>query len=300
MEAIRSRYGPTGIARYDRFGSDAAGRRVALFTDDTQMVECVGLALVDGGSSPERAVTMRRMAEQFVAWSRAPVGGHRAPGNACLAGCRALASGADWQTAGGATAGGCGSVMRAHPVGIRFAFADIEERAWWAVAQSLPTHRDPIALAASAALVEGVAGFLHGSTDRLVFANMTSAAARHDFRTAGMMCRALDAAERGVDAEKVYGHYQGWAAHEAIAAATFAAARHPGETVAAVLEAANTPGDSDSIASIAGALLGARNGAESLPDEWTADLERVDDLRQLADDLAELAVADQAANAAAS
>ena len=58
---------------------------------------------------------------------------------------------------------------------------------------------------------------------------------------------------------------------------------------AAILLAANTGGDSDSVASIAGAILGARY-PESVNDEWYAVVERVNghDLLSLAEGLAGL------------
>ena len=281
-DAIRDRHGPAGVTGFERWGADAAGRRVALFTDDTQMAECVLRGLVDAGPTPDREATMADISRRFVAWSRDPIGGHRAPGNACLSGCRALEAGADWRTSGGPTAGGCGSVMRVYPIGLRFAFVDWREREWWAVAQSWPTHRDPIALAASAAMAAAVAGFARGDDDREVFADAIAAAARHDYKTAGMVCRALRAAEDRTPPEAVYDKLRGWAAHEAVAAGLFAAARHLDDPRAAMLEAANTPGDSDSIATLAGALTGARNGLASLPAEWVRDVERGDELLDLA------------------
>ena len=287
-EAIRDRFGPAGVTGFERWGTDADGRRVALFTDDTQMAECLLRALVDAGPAPDRDETMADVARRFVDWSRDPIGGHRAPGNACMSGCRAMEGGADWRTSGGPTAGGCGSVMRVYPVGLRFAFADWREREWWAVAQSWPTHRDPIALAASAAMAAAVAGFLRGDADREVFADAAAAACRHDYKTAAMICRALRAAEDGTPPEGVYDKLRGWAAHEAIAAGLFAAARHLNDPRAGVLEAANTPGDSDSIATLAGALLGARNGLTVLPPGWVRDVERGSELLALAERLANL------------
>src|SRR5207249_6145442 len=123
-------------------------------TDDTQMAEVVLRTLLEGHSDLDD--TMQRLAQGFVRWSRSPQGGHRAPGNACLAGCRRLADGVAWREAGGATAGGCGSVMRAYPFGLVFA-ADLDKAEAWAVEHSKLTHRDPIALAASAALAVGMA-----------------------------------------------------------------------------------------------------------------------------------------------
>jgi ADP-ribosylglycohydrolase len=58
---------------------------------------------------------------------------------------------------------------------------------------------------------------------------------------------------------------------------------------AAILLAANIGGDSDSVASIAGAILGARC-PESVNDEWFAIVETVNghDLVSLAEDLSRL------------
>ena len=50
-----------------------------------------------------------------------------------------------------------------------------------------------------------------------------------------------------------------------------------------MLEAVNSPGDSDSIGTLVGALLGARHGLAGLPPEWLADLEQATELRKLAD-----------------
>jgi ADP-ribosylglycohydrolase len=47
---------------------------------------------------------------------------------------------------------------------------------------------------------------------------------------------------------------------------------------------ANHDGDSDSTASIAGQLVGARDGTRDIPASWLADLEGRADLEQLCDD----------------
>jgi ADP-ribosylglycohydrolase len=80
----------------------------------------------------------------------------------------------------------------------------------------------------------------------------------------------------------VFDRLRAWAAHEAIAAAVYLLERHPDDPRAAILEGANTPGDSDSIATLAGALLGARCGARALPADWVHDVERADELLDLA------------------
>ncbi len=56
------------------------------------------------------------------------------------------------------------------------------------------------------------------------------------------------------------GFLLGWAADEALAAAVYVFYRHPYDLHAGLIEATNTPGDSDSIATLAGALIGAYSG----------------------------------------
>jgi ADP-ribosylglycohydrolase len=111
---------------------------------------------------------------------------------------------------------------------------------------------------------------------------MVAAACRYSAATAGMMAQAIDEARSGVGPEVTLGRLQGWAAHEAIAAAVYLLERHPDDARAAILEGANTPGDSDSIATLAGALLGARLGVDRLPAEWVRDVERSSELTALA------------------
>lgn len=281
FDAIRERFGPDGVTGYELYW-ERDGRRIAPYTDDTQMAECVLRSLL---ASRERQAdldaTMRDMAERFVDWSKNPQGGHRAPGNACLAGCRNLERGAHWSEAGGPTAGGCGSVMRAYPFGLVFAH-DLERAEAWAVAHSKLTHRDPIALAASAAMAVGIARVLRDEPLTLVLSEMVAAACRYSPKTAAMMARAIDEAQEGVGPETTLERLEGWAAHEAIAAAVYVFARHPDDPRAAILEGANTPGDSDSIATLAGALTGARTGVGAIPSAWIADLERADALVELA------------------
>jgi ADP-ribosylglycohydrolase len=277
FEAIRNRYGPDGVTGFELYWQ-RDDRRFAPYTDDTQMAEIVLRTLLDGHDDLDEC--MRRMAKAFVEWAHHPQGGHRAPGNACLAGCRALERGVNWWEAGGPTAGGCGSVMRAYPLGLVFA-DDLAKAEEWAVAHSKLTHRDPIALAASAALAVGTARVVRGEAPEVVTSEMVAAACRYSARTAAMMATAIEEARTGVGPEVTLQRLQAWAAHEAVAAAVYLFTRHPDDPRAAILEGANTPGDSDSIATLAGALVGGRCGVAALPAEWVRDVERSEELLEL-------------------
>lgn len=281
MSQIHAKYGPEGVTDFALFW-EKDGAKFAPYTDDTQMAEAVLGALLESRAQDARLdETMRRIAQRFIVWAEAPQGGHRAPGGACLAGSRALAQGAPWTESGGAEAGGCGSVMRAYPFGLLFA-DDLERAEAWAVAHSKLTHRDPIALAACAAMAVGVALALHDARPETVAEVMISSAARYCETTAAMMRQAKAEAEDGTPPGVTLDRLQAWAAHEAIAAGLYIFLRHPNDPRAAILEGANTPGDSDSIATLAGALVGARAGIQALPQRWVAQVERSGQLLELA------------------
>ena len=175
--------------------------------------------------------------------------------------------------------------MRAYPFGVVYA-DDVAKAEHWAVEHSRLTHRDPIALAACAAMAVGMVAAMHGETAAGIGAAMEQAAARHDGPAAAMIAAAVDAARTGVDPEVTLARLEGWAAHEAIAAAAYVLTRHPDDPRAAILEAADTPGDSDGLATLAGALTGARAGLERIPSEWIRDLERTAALQGLGEEAA--------------
>ncbi|MGC4089185.1 MAG: ADP-ribosylglycohydrolase family protein [Polyangiaceae bacterium] len=287
FEGLALRFPPSGVTGYELYW-EREGQRFAPYTDDTQMAELVLLTLSwarEQSADLDRA--MRFLSKRFVIWSLQPQGGHRAPGNACLAGCRMLAAGDAWHEAGGEHAGGCGSVMRAYPAGLVFV-DDLEKAEQWAVEQSKLTHRAPIAFAACAAMARATALALRGETAEVVVSAMVEAAARYDAGTARMIEQALDEAARGVEPRVTLQRLQGWAAHECIAAAAYVFARHADSFRDAVLEGANTPGDSDSIATLAGALVGARLGLGAIEPMWVSELERSRELVDLGERCARL------------
>jgi ADP-ribosylglycohydrolase len=75
---------------------------------------------------------------------------------------------------------------------------------------------------------------------------------------------------------------EGWTGDEALAIALYAAMRHASDFFAALVLAVNHSGDSDSTGSICGAILGVACGAQAIPERLLINLERRDDLEQLA------------------
>ncbi|WP_194288637.1 ADP-ribosylglycohydrolase family protein [Ornithinicoccus halotolerans] len=73
----------------------------------------------------------------------------------------------------------------------------------------------------------------------------------------------------------------GITAAEAVPAALAAFLHHPADPVAAISFAVRMGGDTDTIATMAGALAGARAGAAALPDDMVGRLEAADRIRGL-------------------
>lgn len=271
------------------------GDIVARFSDDTQMAYAVADALTrdDVRTSEEAAVSVAlRIAE----WYDSPLGGtHRAPGNACSMGARALIRMRDagtieeqWHLAGKPDGKGCGIVMRSAP----FGWLDCAPR--FAAELSAQTHRSPCARAQGAAMTAAVARAIECPEDPFEVAQSALyAAVEEDEYTARLIQEAMYAAqqrrviaihnvEHALDIDcDVLGKWEGWRGDEAIAAALYCFLVHPQDIRSCLVLAANTIGDSDSLAAVAGAVAGAYLG--EVPEEWLPAVECLDELLDVAD-----------------
>ncbi len=288
------------------------------YTDDTAMsLVVMDILLQAQQKNWDLQKTMSEMAYAFCKDFHAAKGwaaAGRAPGGACKNGIQLLEMCIknkknkiqNWWRVGALNAGGCGSVMRAHPFGLVFA-DDLEKAEKWAVEHSRLTHQDPIALASCAAMAVGTALALRQEDPAVVVAGMIGAAQKYDYkdrRTVIKMQRAYEYAQNArtlmhkkslatiYDALKdkefitlhtqVFHEFKGWGAHEAIAAALYVFALVPNDPDAAICLGVHTPGDSDSIASLAGALVGARAGIKKVNAQNIKEIEGRDRLRQCA------------------
>lgn len=313
MEQIYAKY-PHGVRSFSDFKNadfifDEKGKMIAPYTDDTRMALLVAQMLADASKhilTCDQA--MNNLAELFIsdmydehgwAWLL------RAPGISCLKGVCELERRSKnkisyssclykpwtwrnkkpWWDVGG-NAGGCGSVMRAYPCGLRF--ADCPEYAErWAVAQSKLTHNAPSAHAACAAIAVGVAYAVQKKEPQEIVNKMIESARKYDEVTAKMIEKAIAYAnDTTMPSEKVFNEFKGWSGHEAVAAAVYCFMKFPDDAQKAVVFGVNTPGDSDSIASLAGALVGARTGFNSLPKEWFEKIEDAVSLTAIGEQLA--------------
>jgi ADP-ribosylglycohydrolase len=299
LAAITARYGPGGPRELE---GDPA-----LVTDDTQMALAVAEGLVAAGSLAPDAVAEQWRA-RFIAWARSPEN-NRAPGMTCLRAIAGLEDGYRWQRATIAGSKGCGANMRVTPVGLLPGIDD-DTLAGLSQLQAGMTHGHPTALAASeltaytvkivrdGAALADVPGLLRArcASQRGVYRDdwlgdlweQPGATTPDEYIARGWaecvdvldrLDAALAAPDPAGDPCAVTG--AGWIAEEALATALYCALLFPDDPVAALGRAAASSGDSDSIAALAGAFLGAAHGISAWPPAWENQIEYAQRLRVL-------------------
>jgi ADP-ribosylglycohydrolase len=193
---------------------------------------------------------------------------------------------------------GCGAAIRVAPVGAMYRPERLEEIVAAAYEASISTHGGTLALAAAAATAAAVSAAIDGASASDIVGLAEQAATHVEYQRSGSANASIAGAIRGVHVE-----LSRWTTLEPdeVAAAYFprtpltvvplaiALATILESAEAAILLAANAGGDSDSVASIAGAILGARY-PETINDDWYAVVERINhhDLVSLAGGLGRL------------
>lgn len=297
------------VACYGPGGPRALTGEPALVTDDTQMTLAVGRALHRAGGSPPPAL-ISALREEFLAWAISP-DNNRAPGNTCLQACANLSRGLAWQDATMTGSKGCGANMRVAPAGLRPQY-DHATLAAVAQVQAALTHGHPTALTASELTAYAIRLLRDGAavtdlpallrdrchTQHSVYHHdwlgplwqRAGAASPGEYIAHGWR-ECLDILDRLDDALPAYDGTQdpcrytgeGWIAEEALATALLCAIHHDDHPVDALARAATTSGDSDSIACLTGAFLGAAHGMTIWPSGWADQIEYRDELAQLGD-----------------
>lgn len=269
LSQIKDKYGDSGITDLPN---------PALFTDDTQMSIAVTEALIQTGNQDIETI-MAAIREEFIKWRHSPEN-DRAPGNACLAGVSNMERGIHWAESGVADSKGCGSAMRVAAIGYLYQ-NDPEKLKDVARASGICTHGHRTAIAASI----GAAYLAKLALDGVEPGNMISELLGFTSGKSGEFDRAISKVDDCLgydDEEKALKELgEGWIGEEAVALALYCFLRYPDDYVKTVIRGANTNGDSDSIASIAGGISGARLGISAIPEDWCRNIEKADYLDDL-------------------
>jgi ADP-ribosyl-[dinitrogen reductase] hydrolase len=303
LSGIRAGFGPDGI-RQPVFH---AGRLIV--SDDTQMSLFTAeglLRALAAGVQPDpgpvvgeiRAAYLDWLLTQGSSWNHWQARGRlahvrslrqrRAPGNTCMSALRAGGYGTIETKINNSK--GCGGVMRTAPIGLvrlwdaRAAFA-IGARA------SAITHGHPSGYLSGGAMAAIVHLLIVGaSLERAVEQVIELTTAWSDGgETVAAVRHALDLARSRSQPheEAIRSLGEGWVGEEALAIGLYAAlvGQSFRETLAI---AANHDGDSDSTASIAGQLWGARNGVAEIPHGWVRRLDVIEPIYEVMDGLISL------------
>jgi ADP-ribosylglycohydrolase len=239
----------------------------------------VAEALVRAGDKDIESM-MEAVKEEFIKWLHSPEN-DRAPGRTCLEGVANMESGVHWSKSGIAGSKGCGSAMRAAPIGYLYQH-DPDKLKEVASATGICTHGHQTADAACIAAAYLVKLALDGVSPGEMISNLFPV-------TAGISVefdRAISKVEKCFgweDEEKALSYLgEGWVGEEAVALALYCFLRYPNNYSTTVIRAANTNGDSDSIACIAGSISGAYLGIDAIPSDWINRIEKSDYLADLA------------------
>ena len=279
MDSIFQKYGIQGITDID------TGAR---YTDDTQMMRAALDGLIrarpTGEQHLERAA--EEVAEDFIAWSQSPEN-NRAPGASCMHGCRQLANDVPWREAGKEDSKGCGTAMRSMAYGAWF-LDHMRHAAQFAAEHALMTHRHDEAQAAAAAVAAGTSAALQGYAPEEVCLAMRDYASLYDVNTSLLIGNAMGAARSPeIQPAQILDMWRGWTGAEAVAASVYCYLKNIRDWDTAfryaVVMAANSPGDSDSLGAITGALTGATVGCSRIPRGWLLRIEKSNELGLYAD-----------------
>lgn len=288
VEQVRREIGPDGITDFIRMMDPRFTRPFIVgqdhppgtFTDDTQMSLCVAEALIAGGHD-DRDALLDDLARRFVDWCFS-ADNNRAPGETTCIACERLRDGVDRRESGVVGKKGAGANMRVIPVGLFY--DDLDAVTEVARLQADITHRHPAALEAAAATGLAAALLMRDVPPGDVFGEvMTRCGGRSpDFDEIGSRFElALGREPREVLVKRERSAValgEGWVAEEAFFAALYCVCRAPDSFRDAVLLAANTDGDSDTVATLVGGFVGARLGIAAIPAAWREGVERSADL----------------------
>jgi len=245
-------------------------------TDDTAMALSVAEAIASG-----EPLTAALFAERFVRDLDRREGRYGAmfwsggPGGACTSALARLRAGAEPERCGVPEAGGNGAAMRAHPVG----FLDERDRVLEVCAlQARVTHGHPGAVAAAQAVAVLVYDALHGkplSADVPAgIEEPTFTASWHDLHAhVEPSVVRLPARLRNVA-------MSGW---ETVSAAHATILCFPNDPLSALGAAAGSGGDTDTLATIVGAILGARYGMAMFPEQLIEGLQARAAIQEIAE-----------------
>ncbi len=273
LEQIKKKYGEKGILEVP---PDSP------WTDDTQLMLVIARGLLRGAEL-EIPGLMDYIAEEFILWLDEPdLGAGATSRGAALR----LKEGIHW-SGSGIVSKTCGSLMRVGILGFIYR-NDPEKLVQAALLSGRITHLHPVSDAASIAGAYAVKLALDDMGPEEMYKSLLKITEGFSQEFTDALKKSYEIAHSGMsdeDAMKELG--QGWYADETFALAYFCILRYPDDYKKAVKTAVNITGDSDSVGSVAGGILGAKLGIEAIPISWIEALKEMEMLKEIAGHLLE-------------
>jgi ADP-ribosylglycohydrolase len=273
LEQIKEKYGKNGILELLPYSP---------WTDDTQLMLVLARGLLHGAEL-ELPGLMDKIAEELVLWLDEPdLGAGATTRGAALN----LRDGIPWSRSG-INSKTCGSLMRVGILG--FIFRNDPEKLIKAASLSgRITHSHPAADAASVAGAYAVKLALDGVSPEDMFLPFLKVTEGISAEFTEALKGSYELAHSNLsDGEALQKIGQGWYADETFALSYFCILRYPDDYKKAVQTAVNITGDSDSVGSVAGGILGARLGIEAVPVSWIGALKEREVLEKMVKPLIE-------------
>jgi len=237
------------------------------YTDDTQQLLLLAQSIADndGFCVSDFAGKLK----QWVTLCRTSPMYNRYPGTTSVQAARLLVKGASYEESGSKTTQSSGSAMRVAPLGVYYHDNDLARVMDVAMASSKITHNSAVSCEA-AALVAGMIAQLTCGVEPIEAYEQVRSYAQELREPLGLVFE-----QRDQHPTKV-GQYigQGSAAREVVPMAFHCFLFARDDPKECLLNAANlVPGDTDTIACIAGSLCGAYHGTQGIPMNWQQGVE---------------------------
>ena len=267
LEQIKEKYGEKGILEVP---PDSP------WTDDTQLMLVIARGLLQGAEL-EPPKLMDFIAKELVLWLDEPdLGAGPTSRGAALR----LKEGINWRESG-IVSKTCGSLMRIGILGFLYR-NNSDKLVQSALLSGRITHLHPVSDAASIAGAYAVKLALDDVEPEEMYGSLLKITEGFSQEFTNALKKSYEIAHSGLsdeDALKELG--QGWYADETFALAYFCLLRYPNDYKKAVQTAVNITGDSDSVGSVAGGIIGAKLGIEAIPVSWIEDLKEKEKLEEI-------------------
>lgn len=282
LDTIRSLFGREGVTDIDSLTGLVKHPRghhyTGTYSDNTQKSIATATALIRARSDHVEDIMMYIRSE-YVDWLLSPDKNH-APKNACRQGIENMNKGVRWKNSGDKESNACIAASSTSPIGIYY-LDNKEKLEEIAHAASICTHAHPTGIASGIGTAYLVSLVLFEENPANFTRLLEELGRKYDIDFADKI-RQVGHVLDYQDTDKAIRELgEGCVSEEAVALALYCFLKNPRDYRKTVLMAANTNGDSDSIACIAGAISGAYNGLSSIPEKWQRLIENPSDLRDI-------------------